>query len=65
MNGKISLRDTLKFRVSYLLCENKTENDACGECDSCSKTKSFVHPDVHFSFPIINSDGTKLSDEFI
>lgn len=51
--------------IRYLLCENKSETDACGECDSCSKTKSFVHPDVHFSFPIINSDGTKLSDEFI
>ena len=51
--------------ISYLLCENKTETDACGVCDSCSKTKSFVHPDVRFSFPIINSDGTKLSDEFI
>lgn len=51
--------------ISYLLCENKSETDACGECDSCSKTKSFIHPDVHFSFPTFNSDGSKLSDTFI
>lgn len=61
-NGALALALAV---ISYLLCENKTETDACGECDSCSKTKSFVHPDVHFSFPIINSDGTKLSDQFI
>ncbi len=51
--------------ISYLLCENKTDTDSCGQCDSCSKTKSFIHPDVHFSFPIINLDGSKLSDVFL
>ncbi len=61
-NGALALALAV---ISYLLCENKTETDACGECDSCSKTKSFVHPDVHFSFPSINSDGSKLSDAFL
>jgi len=61
-NGALALALAV---ISYLLCENKTETDACGICDSCSKNKSFIHPDVHYSYPIINSDGTKLSDAFI
>ncbi|MFY0605644.1 MAG: DNA polymerase III subunit delta [Cyclobacteriaceae bacterium] len=36
---------------TYLLCENKGEQDACGECANCQKTGRFVHPDVHFIFP--------------
>ena len=51
--------------ATYLLCENRTDTDSCGHCDSCSKTKSLVHPDLHFSFPTISTDGSKLSDVFI
>ncbi len=42
--------------ASFLNCENPTEEDACGECSACSKNKKFVHPDVHFIFPV---SGTK------
>jgi len=51
--------------ITFLLCENKSDTDSCGECDSCSKMKSTVHADVHFSFPTFNSDGPKISDTFI
>lgn len=51
--------------ASYLLCENRSAGDACGECDSCSKTRHLVHPDLHFSFPVINRDGAKTSDVFV
>ncbi len=61
-NGALALALSL---ISYELCEQKTETDACGVCDSCSKTNAFIHPDVHFSFPTINSDGSKLSDVFL
>lgn len=27
--------------------------EACGICASCQKNKQFVHPDVHFTFPVI------------
>lgn len=37
--------------ATYLLCQNKTETDVCGECASCSKMKKMVHPDVHFFVP--------------
>lgn len=47
---------TLAF-ATFLLCENKSETDACGVCPSCSKMKKLVHPDVHFYFPKISSGG--------
>lgn len=27
--------------------------DSCGECAACLKAKQFIHPDVHFSYPVI------------
>jgi len=38
--------------ATYLNCENKTPEGACGSCPSCVKNSKFVHPDVHFVFPV-------------
>ncbi len=27
--------------------------DSCGECNSCKKASGLVHPDIHFSYPVI------------
>ncbi len=27
--------------------------DACGQCPSCQKAQQLVHPDIHFSYPVI------------
>lgn len=27
--------------------------DSCGECPSCKKAAQLVHPDIHFSYPVI------------
>lgn len=40
--------------ATFLMCENPTETDSCGECSACIKNDKLVHPDLHFSFPIIN-----------
>lgn len=42
--------------AQYLNCENRNENDSCGKCPSCNKAQKFIHPDIHFTFPIINVD---------
>ena len=39
--------------AQYIQCENRTEEDSCGECSSCTKNQKFIHPDVHFTFPVI------------
>lgn len=38
--------------AQYISCEQRTPTDACGVCSSCIKHEKFVHPDVHFVFPV-------------
>ena len=53
--------------VQYLLCEQRTETDSCGVCRACAKTTKLIHPDVHFSFPVIpKKSGTKpVSNDYM
>ncbi len=49
---------------------NKKESmpgDACGNCPACIKAQKFIHPDIHFSFPVIpKKSGTPpISDDYI
>jgi DNA polymerase III subunit delta' len=50
--------------IQYLFCENKRNDDSCGECHACKKVQDLQHPDLHFSFPVVQSIG-KTSDVFI
>lgn len=59
-SGKLALANGL---AQYILCENKTETDACGQCNACLKASKRIHPDIHFSFPTV---GTNVkSDAFL
>ncbi|HTN17940.1 MAG TPA: hypothetical protein VL092_09685 [Chitinophagaceae bacterium] len=54
--------------AQYLLCEQKTASDACGQCANCSKVAKMEHADLHFSFPTIKDSDKKkeaLSDNYI
>jgi DNA polymerase-3 subunit delta' len=33
--------------------DNVQLTDACGTCPSCQKASQLVHPDIHFSYPVI------------
>ncbi len=50
--------------VQYLLCENKQETDSCGECQTCKKVGKLQHPDLHFSFPTVQTV-SKIADGLI
>lgn len=41
--------------VQYILCSNKSSNESCGECSSCHKVEKLQHPDLHFSFPTVQT----------
>ncbi len=58
--GKLSLAIAL---AQYILCENPSEEDACGHCNTCQKVSKLIHPDMHFSFPVIGSKVT--SDQYL
>ena len=42
--------------AQYVVCEKAQQQsltDACGECAACVKASANVHPDIHFSYPVI------------
>jgi DNA polymerase-3 subunit delta' len=49
--------------AQYLSCEDKKEDDSCGECSSCRKYQKLMHPDLHFSYPFFakHKDDTAIS----
>jgi len=51
-NGKLAL--AVAF-AQYINCSHKTENDSCGECSSCRKYTKIIHPDLHFTIPVIKT----------
>jgi len=63
-SGKFAI--ALAF-ARYISCENRTAEDACGKCPSCSKYDKLIHPDLHFVFPVIKkkSNTEPVSDHFI
>ncbi len=45
--------------------EPKFYSEPCNECSSCIKAKQFIHPDIHFTYPIIpkkSGDKPKSTD---
>lgn len=50
-SGKLALAVAY---AQYLNCKSPTDDDSCGICSSCQKFNKLIHPDLHFSFPIVN-----------
>ncbi len=63
-NGSLALAVAY---AQYLSCSNKQNGDSCGECPSCVKYQKFIHPDLHFVFPVISAPKrTKpVSDDYL
>lgn len=51
-NGKIAI--ALAF-AQYINCSAKQNNDSCGVCSSCRKYSKLIHPDLHFTVPVIKT----------
>ena len=52
-HGKLAL--VMAFTM-YLQCKNRQADTSCGECSSCRKILTHMHPDVHYAFPVIKKD---------
>jgi DNA polymerase-3 subunit delta' len=53
--GSGALPMALAF-AQYVVCERAAAEgltDACGVCPSCLKASQLVHPDIHYSYPVI------------
>jgi DNA polymerase-3 subunit delta' len=51
-NGKLAL--ALAF-AQYINCSDRKNGDSCGVCSSCRKYSKLIHPDLHFTFPVIRT----------
>lgn len=51
--------------AQYICCENKQEQDSCGTCKSCVKYQKFIHPDLHFSYPVVLSKDVRTSTDVL
>ena len=51
-DGSGHLPLTLAY-ISYIFCLDRQDGDSCGKCAACLKTHKLIHPDMHFSFPVI------------
>ncbi len=53
--GKTSSPDSLPKEIAV---------DSCGKCPACIKASQLIHPDIHFSFPVIpKKSGTPPASE--
>lgn len=52
--------------LKYIYCQDKQENDSCGECANCIKLSKFNHIDIHCTLPSfdINNLSSALMPEF-
>lgn len=54
VNGKTSFNQGPSlFGLDEPAMERITLLDSCNECSACNKAKQLVHPDIHFSYPVI------------
>src|SRR5215813_8688817 len=40
-------------KVNSQLTTRSSPSEPCGECPSCQKASQLVHPDIHFTYPVI------------
>jgi len=47
--------------------QQATTNDSCGVCLSCIKSQKLIHPDIHFSYPVVTkkSGSPPISADYI
>ncbi len=66
--GGIGLPLALAY-ACFIQCEQPSESDSCGNCSSCIKHAKLIHPDLHFSYPVIklpeHKDRSPRSMDFI
>ena len=39
--------------AQYLNCEKPGDSDSCGVCGSCKRSAKMIHPDVHYTYPVV------------
>ncbi len=59
--GSANLAMAIAF-ATYLNCLEPEDGDSCGKCVSCLKCKKYIHPDIHYVFPVSSTEKIKGKD---
>ena len=51
--------------AQYLMCPERMNGDACGECPQCIQISKLQHPDLHFIYPVVKKDKENISTDFL
>jgi DNA polymerase-3 subunit delta' len=51
--------------ATYLMCQNRTDQDSCGTCSNCVRIKKSIHPDVHWYFPKIAASKKEIYEKVL
>lgn len=43
----------------YILCQNPSEDDSCGQCTSCKQITAHSYPDLHYIYPVAQNKEVK------
>ncbi len=52
--------------AEFLVCQNRSTAGPCGQCPSCHKSQQWIHPDIHFAFPVVkkgNAERVKITSK--
>lgn len=63
-DGSGALALILAF-IQFLNCKNPTDSDSCGTCPACHKLEKNIHPDLHFSYPVVGPPANVNSSQFL
>lgn len=57
----------LVFPSLFPVADDMVATDSCGECGACLKAQLYIHPDIHYSYPVIprKSGDKPLSTDYI
>jgi DNA polymerase-3 subunit delta' len=67
VGGLFSAESSDSHPDSYLDTTADSRADSCGVCSSCIKAEKLVHPDIHFSYPVVTkkSGSPPVSADYI
>lgn len=64
-NNTVKAIDSLFGALETETVVSETPGDACGTCPACIKASQMIHPDIHYSYPVIpkkSGDKPKSTD---
>jgi len=63
----VSLFDVPDAGIKITATKKDSITDSCGTCPSCTKSRQLIHPDIHFTFPVIpkKSGDKPVSTDYI